>query len=264
MWTAWTTLSLLAAISFPGSPFTNHEEAETFLRTAEVVSIKEIGSGVTVSHKVVLTDGSTTVGAAWKTIDEFSAVNRFDGGRPEVGFRDSYVSEIAAYELDKLLGLDMVPPTVERKIRRSKGSLQLWLEGSISEGERRRQGLNPPDQESYIREIYNVRLFHQLIQDADYKNLSNILVDKDFRVFVIDSSRAFRTQGLLLETQYLGRFSRKLLSKLEELNEDLLAKHLGSRLSKPQRRYLLERRDLLLEYAKRQVTERGEDAVLFP
>ena len=35
--------------------------------------------------------------------------------------KDHYKNEIAAYELDKLLGLGMVPPTVERKIGREWG-----------------------------------------------------------------------------------------------------------------------------------------------
>ena len=32
------------------------------------------------------------------------------------GFRESYKAEIAAYELDKLLKMDMVPPSVERQL----------------------------------------------------------------------------------------------------------------------------------------------------
>ena len=44
------------------------------------------------------------------------------------GFRESYKSEIAAYELDKLLKMDMVPPTVERQIDGSNGAAQQWVE----------------------------------------------------------------------------------------------------------------------------------------
>ena len=38
-------------------------------------------------------------------------------------------SEVAAYELDKILQLDMVPPSVERVIEGQKGALQLWVHG---------------------------------------------------------------------------------------------------------------------------------------
>ena len=35
---------------------------------------------------------------------------------PPNGYWESYKSEIAAYELDKLLGMDMVPPSVEKRV----------------------------------------------------------------------------------------------------------------------------------------------------
>ena len=44
------------------------------------------------------------------------------------GFWQSYKSEIAAYELDKLLKMDMVPPTVERQLHGANGAAQLWVE----------------------------------------------------------------------------------------------------------------------------------------
>ena len=44
------------------------------------------------------------------------------------GFWQSYEAEIAAYELDKLLKLDMVPPTVERLLQGNTGSARLWVE----------------------------------------------------------------------------------------------------------------------------------------
>ena len=47
------------------------------------------------------------------------------------GFRENYEAEIVAYELDKLLTLDMVPPTVERQIQGTKGSAQQWVEGVV-------------------------------------------------------------------------------------------------------------------------------------
>ena len=51
--------------------------------------------------------------------------------RSSPGFRENYEAEIVAYELDKLLTLDMVPPTVERQIQGTKGSAQQWVEGVV-------------------------------------------------------------------------------------------------------------------------------------
>ena len=47
------------------------------------------------------------------------------------GFFESYRAEIAAYELDKLLGLSMVPPTVERKVKGETGSAQMWVDDVV-------------------------------------------------------------------------------------------------------------------------------------
>jgi hypothetical protein len=240
------------------------EQAEAFLRSAEIVDREAIPVGVTDPVRLTLSDGERTAHAVWKTIDEFSPVKRFgDGGPPEIGFRDSYKNEIAAYELDKILGFGFVPPTVARTVGRHEGSVQLWIEDCITEGARRRQGLQPPDADAWSRQIYDARLFHQLIYDADYENLSNLLVDRDFRLWVVDQSRGFRTPGRLLDKQYLRRFSRRHLESLRALTADLLAERLGEWLSVGQREGLLRRRDLLLEYAEQQVAERGEGAVLY-
>ena len=47
------------------------------------------------------------------------------------GFRESYKAEIAAYEVDKLLKMDMVPPTVERQLEGHNGAAQLWVENIV-------------------------------------------------------------------------------------------------------------------------------------
>jgi len=239
-------------------------EAEDFLRTAEIVDRENIPIGVTAPQRLTLSDGTRTVRAVWKTIAEYRPVKRFDdGGPPELGFRDSYESEIAAYELDKILGFDFVPPTVKRRIRRTDGSLQLWVEDCVTEGARRRQDLRPPDPEAWTRQIFNTRLFRQLTYDADFKNLSNLLVDKDFRLWVIDHSRAFRTQKVLQNQDYLRRFSRRHLAGLRALTPEILEEKLGDWLTLGQRESLLARRDLLLAHAERLIAELGEETVLY-
>lgn len=220
--------------------------------------------GVTRPHRVTLTDGSRTVRAIWKTISEYSAKMDFhDGLPPEIGFRDSYKSEVAAYELDKLLGFDFVPPTVMRRVRRTKGSIQWWIEDCITEAERRKQGLKPTDAAEWAKQIYDARLFHQLIHDSDYQNINNLLVDKNFRVWVIDHSRAFRTHPRLLNQEYLRRFSREHLERLRHLTPELLEEKLDAWLTPKQRQSLLARRDLILQHAEQLIAERGEDKVLF-
>lgn len=259
-------LGLLLAIgSASEADLTSDQTAESFLRTAEVVEINPLGKGVTLSHLVTLSEGDLTAEAVWKTIDEYMPVKHFDdGGFPELGFRDSYKSEIAAYRLDRLIGLHQVPPTVARKIRGDNGSLQLWIDDCMTEGERRRKEIRPPNVKRFNQQMRRAKVFFQLIQDVDYVNLSNLLIDPDFKVHKIDSSRAFRTQTTILDQEKPNRYSRSLLEGLRGLDEDSLKRAAAGWLSKKQRSTLLNRRDLILERAERLIAERSEENVLDP
>lgn len=240
-------------------------ESEAYLTRARVIDMKPLPVGVSNPKQAALTDGTTTARAVWKTIDVYRPVQYFrDGGPPEIGFSDSYKHEIAAYELDKLLGLGLVPVTVERRIHGEKGSLQLWIEETITEADRLERELQPPDLEQWNRQMFNVRLFHQLSYNTDFNNVRNLLVDKEFRIYAIDHSRAFRVGEELLAEADLKRFSRSALARLRELDEPILKEKLGRWLTRKARKALLERRDRIVERADRLVAERGEEAVLYP
>src|SRR5688500_4122867 len=107
--------SLLASTSVPLALQTSATESaktwldkrqamEDYLRLAEVIKIEDIGIGVTKPRRAYLAPGGPFDRMAFKTIKP--GYHR--------GFWESYKSEVAAYELDKVLALDMIPPTVER------------------------------------------------------------------------------------------------------------------------------------------------------
>ena len=241
------------------------EAAERFLRTARVISIQALKSkAVTRPKKVELSDGSLTWSAVFKTIDEYQPVKRFDNGEVELKFTDSFEYEIAAYELDKMLDLGIVPPAVRRRINSEVGSLSLWVEGAMSEWERIEvHKKRPPDLEAWNRQMYTIRLFLQLIYDTDYTNINNLLVTPDWKIYKIDSSRAFRCHMELRREGSLERFSRRVLASLRALDRDELETRLDPWLTKKQIEALWVRRGLILDLADRRVAEQGEAAVLF-
>jgi hypothetical protein len=246
-----------------GLPLTG-EAAETFLKTAEVTRKKSIGTGITHPDQYTLTDGTRTCRAAWKTIDEFKrGVTSLQGGGVIVDFTDSYKHEIAAYELDKLLGLDLVPPTVERTFGGSKGSLQLWVEGAMTEADRKKKKTVPPDPQAWNEQMYKVRLLHQLTDNTDFRNINNVLSDPSFRVYAVDCSRGFTIYTDLRAPKELVRFSRSVLEALKALDRPTLQAKLGPWLGGPQIDSLLKRRDKIVALAARLVQERGEAAVLY-
>ena len=240
------------------------QEAEEFLRTARVVDREGIGKGITRPEKLTLTDDKQTLHAAWKTIDVHKpGQQRMERGW-EFDFRDSWKSEVAAYELDKLLGLGLVPPTVERRVDGRTGSLQMWIEAAMTEDDRKQKGLEAPDAAAWNAQMHKVRLLHQLTYNTDYRNVRNVLVDPKFRVYAVDSSRAFRIQEELLTPEDLVGFSRAVLEKLAALDRPTLVARLGAWLDGRQIDGLLARRDRILALVKERIAEKGEGAVLYP
>jgi hypothetical protein len=239
------------------------EAAETFLRKARITSVRRIGTGVTDPERVTLTLDGVTRYAVFKSIDVSKpGVTEFARGAPEINFQDSWQTEIAGYIVDRIVGLGMVPATVERAIGKV-GSLQWWVESMMSEAERRKQGLAPPDEEAWNRQQFKMRLFDQLIYNVD-RHLNNILITKEFELRLIDHSRSFRAMKELRDPSQLTRFSRSLLDGLTKLEYQDLRKRVGRYLTDAQVRTLLARRDAILALAKVLVAARGEAAVIYP
>ncbi len=180
-----------------------------------------------------------------------------------VDFADSWKHEVAAYELDKLIGLDLVPPTVERTFGRTAGSLQMWVEGAMTEADRKQKKIEPPDPRAWNEQMYKVRLLHQLTYNTDSRNIRNVLIDPSFRVYAIDFSRAFMAYNDLRSEKELTRFSRSVLEALKALDRPTLDAKLGRWLTGPQIDSILKRRDKILALAAQSVGEQGEAAVLY-
>jgi hypothetical protein len=104
------------------------------------------------------------------------------------GFREGYRYEIAAYELDKLLGLDMVPPAVERKLHGVTGAAILWVENASSW----QPGTSPGESERthWETQVLRMRMFDALIGNRD-RNFANMLHDAGWNLILIDHARTF-------------------------------------------------------------------------
>jgi len=257
--------AISAAGEVVGLPLTG-EEAVQFLLTAEVEGRPKRfdAAAITEPVAVTLTDGARTHRAIFKDVDSYHMIFRFADGRVFTKVYDSYKHEIAAYELDVLLGLDIVPPCVERTIRAETGSLCLWVENAMTEAVRMKRKIQPPNPAEWNSQMFTIRLFHQLIWDPDYNNTTNTLADADFKLYKVDSSLSFRTDIELRNEKALTRFSRRVLANLESLERREVDARLGPWLEREQLDALWMRRTRLLELAREQIALRGEDAVLNP
>ena len=242
-------------------PFQSHEEIKEFLRTAEVTSKERVGEGINNPLKVLLEKKGVRVHAIFREV-KVKKPKVQSGVGPRVDFRDDHIFESAAYELSRLLGMDNVPPAVQRRIGRREGSVQLWIEDAITDKARQRRNLKELDQRRWGLERQLMYLFDNLIYNDD-RNQGNILYDSEWKLWMIDHTRAFRRFTQLRNPQVIRYCERGVWDRLRTLDDDLIKERLGQFLTSWEIKGLLKRREKLVEHLQGQIAKRGEGAVLW-
>ncbi len=243
-------------------PFTSDEEVMEFLRTARLIRFRKIPLGVTHPRQALLEKDGVRMHAIFRDVNMDKPLQQLKDGTVVINFRDSYIFEPAAYELSRLLGLDNVPPVILRKLQFKSGSLQAWVENTMTERSRIRDNLKAPDKVLWSKQIWNMRVFDNLIYNTD-RNQGNILIDRNWRVWLIDHGRAFRREKELRNPELIVQCGRKLWEKLKSLDEQVVRERLKKFLRPPEIKALMRRRDILVQHIQKLIEERGENKVLF-
>jgi hypothetical protein len=223
------------------------EEAEAFLRSAPVVEVRQISTGVTKPSRVALDDGRFRHKAAVQALHACEDVEQ-GPARMRERVCDSYKYNLAAYELGKLLGIETIPPTVERKFEDRKAAFTWWIDDVMTFGEMNEKKVNPPSGERWNRQQWAIGIFDELIYNTD-RNQGNLLVDPEWRIWMIDHTRAFRTSlgprnpAMLSKMKVEG----ELFEGLRKLSSASLESCCAAYLTSDERKALLARRDTILE-----------------
>jgi hypothetical protein len=239
---------------------------ESFLKEARLVSCEQFGDdlGVTNPWKLRLEKDGVTRFALWKNP---SGTQR--------GFLEGWKFEIAAYELDKLLRIGMVPPTVEKRFRGQPGSCQLWIDDTmllrdkLTGGEADEAYRTP----AWKRMGYIAQVFDNLIGNED-RHMGNVLVTADDRCILIDHSRTFRTtkaftegipftESKLGEGEVMRELPRALVDKVRSLTEAEVKAAVGRHLTGRELGAVMARRVLLLAEIDGIIAKYGEGSVLY-
>ena len=238
------------------------DQKEEFLKTAEIIKQVGISTGTTNAIRATLSDGKLTHDAQIQTIDIFRSTY-ITPSWTERNFTDSWKYNVAVYRLDKIMNLGFVPVSVERQVDGKKAAVTWWIDDvQMEEGERLRRKIEPPDNARWTKQVYNVCVLDQLIFNMD-RNEGNLIITKDWRLWAIDHTRAFRLFKKLRNERNLVRCDRWMLAELRKLDYRTLARELMPYLTKPQIRTMLARRDRIVKLFDKKIADRGEEAILF-
>ena len=225
------SLQLLAARGQPpsneGSAKTwigRNQEFEEYLKTAECMSPEPLSSAR--AMRCVLRPGGPIARMAWRS----------PGLNP--GFHERYKNDVAAYEVDKLLKLDMVPPSVLRQLNGAEGAAQQWIESVVAV-----RGDEPPQaryKAEWDNQLVRVTMFDNLIGNKD-RNLGNMIRDARWNLFLLDHSRAFGVDSDL--PNRMARIDDALWKRIEGLTQKQLDTALRELIDEDPIRAILDRRE---------------------
>jgi hypothetical protein len=224
-------------------------EIEQCLTEANVARLEDVPIGVTKPRRAMLEPGACARAFAWKPLQPGNYS----------GYWESYKSEVAAYELDKALELNMVPTTVERKVNGLTGAAILWLYGVRSW----EQVLPLPKPPSWGAQIVRMKMFDSLIGNGD-RNKGNMLIDQAWNLYLIDHSRAFVPDRRLPQASVFQNVDRALWERMLALDETTLSDRLGKWIERRQIQAIVQRRDAMKKHIDGLVAKQGQKVFFAP
>ena len=230
------------------------DELESLLRSGDVISSEFIGTGVTKPKRLRIRQGEKEQDAVFKYEDTdpgLESKKSYSGRR--YNDSDRYQYDPAAYRLDRMIDLQMVPVSIIREVDGTEGTVGAWIPKAINERDRLEEGVAfggycAQDEQYRLRFLFDV-----LIYNED-RNLTNIIwTRKDFMLRFIDHSLAFRSterrpkQYRKVKMRLSDLFEKELLA----LDQATLQRELSNWLHPRQIEAIIARRDLILKEALR-------------
>jgi len=261
---AWSVPMRAAQDAAASAPVTlTPAQMEEFLLRAKILRMRDAGDGITGSRRATMSDGALTHDAHIQVINQTTALFRPPTGPPEMNFRDFYGYNVAAYRLAVLLELDNVPMSVERSVEGKRAAVTWWVDDvMMDERTRLKTEARGPDPERTAMQTYVMRVFDELIANRD-RNMGNLLWTTDWKMWMIDHTRAFRLWTELQRPVALVRIERSLFEKMRRLTSDAVTKAVGNSLSRFEIQAVLARRDAIVTLFDSKIAQRSEAAVLY-
>ena len=239
-------------------PFKSDEEIIDFMLNAKVASRKHTPLGVNRPYRVLLERDGVKMNAVFRQVSVKQKSLRLDDGSVQLFFRDECRFELAA---------DCWDSTTFRR---------WWSESSSAQRERFKPGWRSPSRRSSAvkksdsqracsigcARTHTMDIFDNLISNDD-RNLGNMLIDPEWKLWMIDHTRAFRRNRELANPDKIKFCPRVMWNSLQKLDKQVLRSEMSGILVQAELQGLLERCDRMLEFLQKLIDQRGEGAVLF-
>jgi hypothetical protein len=167
--------------------------------------------------------------------------------------KKGFVPELAAYRLDRMLGLDMVPVTVLREVAGQQGTLQFVPAATLSERERVADGKGGRAPCSLGRQRSAMYVYDALIHNPVRTPLSMLYSPDNWQLMLVNHENSFSTRKD--RPTYLNNIKLTIgdawRTALIELSDEKLRMNLGDVLDERRLAALAKRRDALIKVSDR-------------
>jgi len=188
------------------------------------------------------------VGAGWELVRVGSGDQTVLAVFHELPEDSNSVPELAAFKLDRLLHLGMVPVTVRREINSREGTLQFVPAVTLTERERvaAKRGLGAAC--STGKQTSAMFVFDALIQNSGRTPSSMLFDPDDWLLILVDHDQAFGPEPELpaVSANIEPVVGDQWRTALRRINDDVLRRELGDVLDKERLLALGKRRDALI------------------
>ncbi len=191
--------------------------------------------------------------AAWRLVQVTAGETIVSAYFRELPKEDHFVPELAAYKLDRMLGLGMVPVTVRREIDEQQGTLQFVPADTMTERERVADGvgrITPCPLGKQVRAMY---VFDALIGNPVRTPSTMLYSPDDWLLMLVDHENSFSTT--MSRPAYLKEIELAIgeqwRTALLEIDDETLRTNLGNVLDKRRLAALSKRRDAMITDSSR-------------
>ncbi len=155
---------------------------------------------------------------------------------------------IAAYRLDRELGINMVPASLQRNIGKQQGVVMAWPHRPFSESVRQQSNIGRPNWCAQDSDFSLLAAFDALIGQTG-RNADNLFYERGtLNIRITQNFKAFGTTTKLPQTAMQRVLPQAFRAPLESLNAENLTALLGDLLKPREIQALLKRRDAILQW----------------